>query len=1570
MPTTRGYRLVVRSAADDADELILSGVAGAENPYLTADPSIDGASIDPITGSVDVGAATVRVWDEVISAATPAVARESWDALGNESGAPNYLHTAWPAVNGGAYAGAWSVEAASAPFTAVTEGTKALRLLLGDVAGSGSGRVSVVRHTFAGLTPAQPARLAVDVRETLRTGGATNVLGLRVGGAAASTAFGPGAAGAGRVTLEAVAAGDGTLTVDVGALDWSAGASYGYSFDRLTVFPADAEGEERVVTRLTHDEDARVALLSRRCRVEASEDGGDTWTPVHRGYLNELRLADAGEWEATVGDTTRQEQQTELWTALPLDPVPAGLLVAQPRVGLLIGGPITADPTYGPFAGQRDYGSTRWAVQAVYAGVGASTPRTVVRLKFLQGPLRPWYDGIKQQIDEDEFTAINAAASGFFAWDAERYRPPSYDTYGAGGGVIPVGASIFGAFPALQATLTPVGGGAPVAATPVARPTPFKLGDSSAPNGDYDNLVGSNEAMYVEWPEGLSAPAGGAQYDLVLHGATISDENPLLLAGHPVDLVAYACALSGVPVDDASRFSVRAAIGEGLWYEDPAVPEKLKAFTEAYGGAFGFVLVPDAETGARRFVPTRVLPGSAAFTITDADRRDTGDGGAPVVWEATEDSVVTGVDFNTRRLRPWRFKVDEGTPPLSTLATSTYDVEGARLTGTVNGDRTQRYALRGQVMWRAADGSVVPLTLATGDPDAPGWAEQAGGVIIDQAGWGVKRTVVALTGDSPAAAAKLGDIASADLSDLPVPLVGATPVTARGQGPVLCRVVKVTPAIADGGVDLELEHLGQLSQDALGLAPGGDLTGAAVVPTYTVAASTAAPQTIGTVTLTNGAYLEALGLSTELEYLAQAATPSADTHGTAFGPVPKYAQPDGNLTTIDAPAVPAGSKLWVRARSRAYGGVTSDWGAWQSVQLGTVQNGGATAGEAAQAPPAPQLTITFDGSGTPTATAKASAGTALLKVVLSASSIPADATVRADAGAVPSGAGLRSVVGGFTKAEGATAYAAAYAVDALGNESQKATATATRGTAPVDTSAFAPAGADYLVRTAHATLTAERVVTDTATVSWDWLTAGQAKAIVADASITAAKLAARSVTAAKLDATGATAGHVATAQADGSVLYQAAAAGAWRVSLTRALPTVVGDYVELGQLDFPTTYPGGVIRVTLGGTSAAVNGGKAYVIPLAYFTGSGHAFEQVTPLFDAPQRTILGATSLDFALEARFNGNDVTLRVRRTLGTGAGTLEATVEYAGRDAPPEGWTALTGTGTSTVSTTVARGLNLTATAPLVYAAGTQALTHAASGATPGTYGSATKIPIVEVNATGHVVAVTEITASGAGSGGSVPGVTDPTYGGSYPADSTDFAGTGLDASVVALNLGTAATLAVANGYLEISYTPASGADALRGVTRASPSGAWEFETLAECLGGAATYLAAYLGVRRAGGTAPNAANVTTDKWAAYGVGAQGSSRLFGQTSNSSTSGTSGVLAPSGIPVERAYLRVAYDGSTGLTWKASRDRVRWVTMQTLNSTTVLGGAPDSLVLGAYEFGGTAPMYARFYYWWRNS
>lgn len=52
----------------------------------------------------------------------------------------------------------------------------------------------------------------------------------------------------------------------------------------------------------------------------------------------------------------------------------------------------------------------------------------------------------------------------------------------------------------------------------------------------------------------------------------------------------------------------------------------------------------------------------------------------------------------------------------------------------------------------------------------------------------------------------------------------------------------------------------------------------------------------------------------------------------------------------------------------------------------------------------------------------------------------------------------------------------------------------------------APTDAEYIVSSTHASLSAERVTTDTATVAWDHSTAGQAKASVPDNAVTYAKM--------------------------------------------------------------------------------------------------------------------------------------------------------------------------------------------------------------------------------------------------------------------------------------------------------------------------------------------------------------------------------------------------------------------------------------------------------------------------------
>jgi hypothetical protein len=65
----RYYQLVIRNAADTADDLVVTSVPtalGGTNPYIVEPPDGDGQSLDPLTGKFDVGAYRVSVADAIV----------------------------------------------------------------------------------------------------------------------------------------------------------------------------------------------------------------------------------------------------------------------------------------------------------------------------------------------------------------------------------------------------------------------------------------------------------------------------------------------------------------------------------------------------------------------------------------------------------------------------------------------------------------------------------------------------------------------------------------------------------------------------------------------------------------------------------------------------------------------------------------------------------------------------------------------------------------------------------------------------------------------------------------------------------------------------------------------------------------------------------------------------------------------------------------------------------------------------------------------------------------------------------------------------------------------------------------------------------------------------------------------------------------------------------------------------------------------------------------------------------------------------------------------------------------
>jgi hypothetical protein len=173
----------------------------------------------------------------------------------------------------------------------------------------------------------------------------------------------------------------------------------------------------------------------------------------------------------------------------------------------------------------------------------------------------------------------------------------------------------------------------------------------------------------------------------------------------------------------------------------------------------------------------------------------------------------------------------------------------------------------------------------------------------------------------------------------------------------------------------------------------------------------------------------------------------------------------------------------------------------------------------------------------------------------------------------------------------------------------------------------------------------------------------------------------------------------------------------------------------------------------------------------------------------------------------------------------------------------------------------------------------------------------------------------------------------------------------DAAWESWNLGSNVTRSVAGSRLILSCALAESADQLRGVVRAVPAGAFRVE---------ATGIRPNIyhngffgfGFRRAGGSAPNAANVSTDKasiMSIYNAGDSDFGYIWRYLSAGGPENTydKGGYENHGVTWTPNGIALAFDGSDTLTYYLScDDGASWVQFASLSATTVIGGAPDSL------------------------
>jgi hypothetical protein len=430
-------------------------------------------------------------------------------------------------------------------------------------------------------------------------------------------------------------------------------------------------------------------------------------------------------------------------------------------------------------------------------------------------------------------------------------------------------------------------------------------GTFTAANNDPDAIGGyllrrDNTVVKIGivWPSG--APSVGTVLRVSAYAVAVQPMSPLYFTEHPCDLLAKIWTQEGYPYDAAALAAVRASVGADVRLSCRiSEPQPMQEFlSRAVYAPFG-IGVRYNVNGALEAFRTRLREAPApSLTIGPADTLTD----EPVIFKLEESSVVTRVSVRAKQYQQWAPSFGGDVPPDGIIETPISYEPGPNPDASTYGTREVVIDIPGMVH-----------TASSVTADATALTQAVALEIYDRWGRGCPTGKVEVPLGSAASAAKLGEEVYVALAQ--VPNAGKRIGDDGSVGARIAQVVQRTPLL--DGVVLGLSDAGT---DAQPVAPA---------PVLTIAASATAPRSVAVATVTNAAAINATGvLSLALEWAVSATTPSgagADLARYASGAVPTAA--------IALPPVPAGSRVWVRARTEQAGRRPSAWTAWANVTL-------------------------------------------------------------------------------------------------------------------------------------------------------------------------------------------------------------------------------------------------------------------------------------------------------------------------------------------------------------------------------------------------------------------------------------------------------------------------------------------------------------------------------------------------------------------------------------------------------------------------------------------------------------